>query len=123
MGLGRAHLGDWTIRSRGPPYLSCTSYSFPSLPHWSHPTSGRGIGRETWRAESCCGYCYGDCCAPDTARNSGTLIYALGLLDRTHCRTRVYLEVRASEAATSSTVRFGSLAKVETRFAMRPVFP
>ena len=53
-----------------------------------HPASDRRIGRETWRAESCGGYCYGDGCAPYPARNRGTSVYALGLLDRTHRRTR-----------------------------------
>ena len=48
------------------------------------------------------GYCYGDGCAPYTARNRGSPIYALGLLDRTHRRTRA--ADKGEIATTKSTL-------------------
>jgi len=64
MGLGRAHLGGWTIRSRGRLHPICCARVIRSRRYrvgdGCHPTSDRRIGRETWSAESRGGYCYGD---------------------------------------------------------------
>src|SRR5215472_2797006 len=77
MGLGRAHLGGWTIHSGSRLHPICRARLIRSgryrVGDRCHPTSNRRIGRETWRAESCRRHCYGDGCAPDTARNHGLL--------------------------------------------------
>src|SRR6516225_1782953 len=88
MGLGRAHLGGWTIHSGSRLHPICRARLIRSgryrVGDRCHPTSNRRIGRETWRAESCGRHCYGHGCAPDTARNHGTSLYTPCLLDRSH---------------------------------------
>src|SRR6516164_11228201 len=68
MGLGRAHLGGWTIHTGSRLHLICRARLIRSgryrVGDRCHPTSNRRIGRETWRAESFGCHCYGDGCAP-----------------------------------------------------------
>src|SRR6476619_6272511 len=108
MGLGRAYLGDWTIRSRGGLHASCRAGVIRSRRYrvgdGCHPASDRRIGRETWRAESGGGHRYGDGCAPYPARNHRTSVYALCLLDRSHGRTRA---ADKGEVATSKSALGG----------------